>query len=111
MVEKKDYFKVDLFPDGMHCPKCDGVHFHPKATVLPNLFSVVPDQKGKDGKVHLWVARSECLTTGCKGFIDWTFHPDYCNGDRLGNPYRAIVEWSANPLGLQAFKDFPRSNS
>ena len=102
-----DYHKMELFPNGMKCPNCGGSHFHPLATVLPNLTAVAPDPKGKDGKTHLWVARSECLGKGCRAFIDWTFHPDYTNG--YGNEFISIVEWFGNPLHLNLYKDYPRS--
>lgn len=106
-MSKPDYWKCNVFPDGFKCPKCEGVHFHPEATILPTITAEAPDPKGKDGKVKLWVARSECLGSFCDGFIDWTFHPDYPNG--YGNEWRSIIEWNTNPLGLQQFKDFPRS--
>lgn len=106
---REKYWKLAIFPDGMSCPRCNGVHFHPHATVLPNLHVSAPDPKGKDGKTNLWIARSDCLSAGCDGFIDWTFHPDYCGGNRAGNEFRGIVEWGTNPLGLELYKDYPRS--
>ena len=102
-----EYFKIDIYPDGFRCPVCNGTAFHPKATVLPSLLCQAPDPKGKDGIVSLWVARSECFTGACRGYIDWTFHPDYPNG--YGNEFRAVVEWAKHPLGLERFKAFPRS--
>lgn len=108
-AEKHEYFKIDLFPDGMTCPSCGGKHFHPTATILPRLSAKVDDPKGIDGKTNLWVARSECLAKHCNGFLDWTFHPDYCGGDEKGNAFRSQLTWTSNPLGLQMFKNYPRS--
>lgn len=103
----ESYLKIDgLFPDGFTCPDCGGKHFHPKATVLPNLWCVVPDKRGKDGKSTLWVARSECLD--CKGFLDWTFHPDFPSG--YGNEFRAEVKYDGKKIDAEVlYKDFPRS--
>jgi hypothetical protein len=102
-----EYFKADgLFPDGFSCPECGGKHFHPTATILPNLWCVVPDKKGKDGKTSLWVARSECLD--CKGWLDWTFHPDFPSG--YGNEFRAEVKYNSRKLDTDVlYGDFPRS--
>ena len=104
---KKDYFKIKLFPNGMECPKCHGAHFHPIATVLPNANAQANDKNGLNGKVNLWVARSECLD--CDGILDWTFHPDYVNG--YGNEFRSIVNWGGNFGALYAYKDFPKSKA
>ena len=103
------YFKIWIFPNGLKCPKCEEKRFHPKATILPELtmdVDVVNNSK-QTIKDKLWVARSECLNDKCDGILDWTFHPDRANG--CGNEFINVVDWSSNPLGLIAFKDFPRS--
>lgn len=103
---KEQYIKIDgLFPDGFNCPDCGGKHFHPRATLLPNLWCVVPDAKGKEGKSTLEIARSECLD--CNGFLDWTFHPDYPSG--YGNEFRAEVKYDKEKDTEVLYKDFPRS--
>ena len=94
------WVKIDLYPNGYHCKECDGKHFHPKATILPNLYA--------EGTVHgkqvkLWVARSECLD--CDSHLDWTFNPDLPNG--YGEEYNSILYW--NESQPDAFKEFPRS--
>lgn len=106
-MQEPMYYKIEVFPDGFACPQCEGRHFHPTATILPNLNVRAKDPKAKGGMITLWVVRSECLKSGCNGFIDYTIHPDYPNG--FGNEFRSIVEWNSNPLSLGLFKDFPRS--
>ena len=105
MKIKKNYLKINLFPNGFKCPKCDGSHFHPMATVLPFATALADDKSMPNGKVNLWIARSECLD--CDGVIDWTFHPDYING--YGNEWRSVVNWEGNVAVLYSYKNFPRS--
>ena len=103
-IPEQEYYKLPLFPNGMKCPRCGGCHFHPEATILPYLTA---EGTLKGERFKLWVARSECLTEGCNAFLDWTFHPDRPNG--MGNEFISIVEWNTNPLGLNRYRDFPRS--
>jgi len=103
-----DYIKLPVFPNGMKCPSCGGAHFHPHATILPTLLVLAPDKTSPDGKVKLWIARSECLTEGCNDFIDWTFHPDKANG--TGNEYISIIDWDSKEA-LKQFDNFPRSKN
>lgn len=104
--KEHNYIKIDgLFPDGFACPECGGKHFHPTATLLPNLWCVVPDKKGHEGKSTLEIARSECLD--CDGLLDWTFHPDYPSG--YGNEFRAEVKYDRHLDAEVLYKDFPRS--
>lgn len=97
------FLKLDLlYPDGCECPKCKGVHFHPKSTVLVGLTVEV-------GNKRHWVARSECLGKRCNGYIDWSFDPDAIPGEDMGE--RRIVTHKTNPLALTSYLGFPRSKN